>query len=177
MAINFDQLPQENPMGDLPAPNVYRGKIVEAEMRQSKNDLTKPPYLNLKINLFDKDYKTAGTIYDIVSESDKSVVQYKLSRLLRACGIPLVGSMELKDLAKLVVNKEIALDINHDTPSDPKYKPKAQVDVFTREAYYLPAEFAEIYNLTNPDTPINTEVPFDTPQDGAPVAQPGTAEY
>lgn len=146
MAINFDNLPQENPYA-LPAVGVYKAKIVEAEMKQGK-DLSKPEYLNIKYTLFDKNNKNCGSLYDIISESDSSVVQYKISRFVRACGIPLVGAMELKDLAKLVKNKELALDVSYDKKSD---TPRAQVDLFSREAYYLPSEFMEIYNIVHPD--------------------------
>lgn len=147
MAINFDKLPQDNPYA-LPAPGVYKAKIVEAEMKSPKNDPTRPDYLNVKYTLFDKANKNCGNLYDIISESDKSVVQYKLSRFIRACGIPLTGTMELKDLAKLVKNKEIVVDISLDKKSE---QPRMQVDLFTREGYYTTAEFMDIYNIVHPD--------------------------
>ena len=184
MAINFDSLPQDNPFG-LPAPGVYKAKIVEAEMKAPKNDPTKPDYLNLKLTLFDKNDKNCGNIYDILSESDSSVVQYKISRFVRACGIPLTGSMELKDLAKLVKNKLIAVDVAHDKKSD---TPRAQVDLFSREAYYLASEFNDIYAIVHPEeaeradfaamndaTTDAAERPFDA-ADGAAPARP-TPEY
>lgn len=146
MAINFDALPQDNPFA-LPAPGVYKAKIVEAEMKAPKNDPTKPDYLNLKYTLFDANNKNCGNIYDILSESSNSVVLYKLSRFIRACGIPRTGTLELRDLAKLVAGKEIVIDVSHDAKSD---KPRAQVDLFTREGYYLPSEFDDIYKLTQP---------------------------
>lgn len=186
MAINFDNLPQDNPYA-LPTPGVYIAKILEADMRAPKNDPTKPDYLSLKLNLFDKANKNCGSIYDILSESDSSVVQYKISRFVRACGIPLTGNMELKDLAKLVKNKTIAVDITLDKKSD---TPRAQVDLFTREGYYLASEFEEIYFLVHPEeaeqaefAALNTpsgndeERPFDAQDGQAPVGQPGTPEY
>ena len=53
--------------------------------------------------------------------------------------------MELADIAKLVLNKQIAVDITEDAKSD---KPRAVVDLFTREAYYPIGQFAEIYATT-----------------------------
>lgn len=166
MAINFDSLPQENPFG-LPKPGVYLAKIVEAQMKQGK-DATKPMYLNLKYELINYDGTKAGTLYDIISESDSSVVMYKIGRFVRACGIPLQGSMELKDLAKIVNGKTIVVDVAIDDKGD---RPRAQVDLFTREAYYMKDEFEEIYKLVNPDVMnegfmnipdgANEEVPFD----------------
>ena len=181
MAINFDKLPQDNPFA-LPDPGVYKAKIVEAEIRAPKNDPTKPDYLNLKYTLFDKNNKNCGSIYDILSESDSSVVQYKISRFVRACDIPLTGSMELKDLAKIVKGKEIALDVSHDKKSD---QPRAQVDLFSREGYYLASEFADIYSILHPEeaeqadfsamneaTGDDEERPFDAQDGGAPAGHP-----
>ena len=196
MAINFDSLPQENPFGLVPI-GIYKAHIVEAAMKQGK-DTSKPMYLNLRYNLTDAEGKGAGTLYDIISESDSSVVQYKIARFIKACGIPLVGSMELSDIAKLVVNKTIVVDVGHDTKSNPA---KAQVDLFTREAYYPEAEFEEIWALANPTAqeeqadfePAPTGdvdaafpkapaevIPFDAQDGGAPAtpATPtGSAEY
>lgn len=151
MAINFSELPQESPNA-LPEVDLYYATIAEATMK-APNDATKPDYLSLKLQLTDKDGKGCGTMYDILSESDSSVVQYKLGRFVRACGIPLQGVMELKDLAKLVVNKQIVVDVKHDQDKEKKYPPKAAVDIFSREAYYLPCEFEEIYNIIHAITP------------------------
>ena len=183
MAINFDKLPHDNPYA-LPTPGVYKAKIMEADMKAPKNDPTKPDYLNLKYTLFDKNNKNCGNIYDILSESDSSVVQYKISRFVRACGIPLTGSMELKDLAKVVKGKEIAVDVIIDKKSD---QPRAQVDLFSREGYYLVSEFEDIYATVHPEeaeqadfTAMNatsgddTERPFDAQDGGAPA---GHSEY
>lgn len=144
MAINFDELPQSNP---FVIPNdIYKAKIIEAAMKQGK-DAAKPPYLNLKYGLFTADGKSAGSIYDIISESDSSVVKYKTGRFLRACGIPLVGSMELSDIAKLVLNKEIVVDIS--TKAGEGERP--QIDLFAREAYYTIEEFREAWLAAHPN--------------------------
>lgn len=184
MAINFDSLPKENPFG-LPAPGLYLAKIVEAEMRTPKT-VGNPDYLNLKYELYDKDANKVGTLYDIISESDKSVVQYKVSRFVRACGIPLSGSWELKDLAKIVLNRTIAVDVAHDKKSE---TPRAQVDLFSHEAYYTADEFLPVLKCINPDMfkeePANTDfmsipdgvdesIPFNAP-DGNKAST--TSEY
>lgn len=149
MAIQFDQLPTESPFA-LPKPDVYKAKIVEAEMRKAKttnpDGSEKPPYLNLKYMLTDHAGKSCGGVYDIIAESDSSVVKYKICRFAQACGIPLVGTMELSDMAKIVLNKEIAVDIAIDTKGQ---QPRAQVDLFTREAYYPIGQFEEIYKLAH----------------------------
>lgn len=189
--INFDRLPQDNPFA-LPTPGLYRAKVVEAVMKPPKNDPTKPDYLNLKLALFDHEGKNSGNVYDIIAESDSSVVQYKTARFVRACGIPLTGSIELKDLAKLVNGKEIAVDIRHSRPRQGEdatnFTPKAEVDMFSRAAYYLKDEYQEQWNLINGETPtdfglMNENVgdaenaPFNASDGNAPVGQPGTPEY
>jgi hypothetical protein len=175
MAINFDALPQSNPFG-TPNPGLYLAKIEEARMKQGK-DTKKPPYLNVKYSLTKHNGESGGTLYDIISESDSQVVQYKLGRFLRACNIPLQGTMELKDIAKLVQNKTIVVDVALDDKAE---RPRAQVDLFSNEAYYQAGEFEEIYRLLHPseymsdvaavpDTVTSEEVPFiDEPVEDSP---------
>lgn len=178
--INFEALPQENPFA-LPDPDIYMATIMEADMRNNKTDATKPPYLNIKYNLMKADGTSAGTLYDIISDSDNATVQYKTGRFIRACEIPLQGSMELKDLAKIVKGKRIVVDVAHDTKGD---RPRAQIDLFSRGAYYLPAEFNEIYGAVHPDAapvdesflnpPVDGDTEFNAPDGNA---TPGTGEY
>lgn len=171
--VNFDALPQENP-NTLPTPGVYKGTVTEATMKQP-NDAAKPPYLNLKINIRDEEGKNCGNIYDMLFDSDAPTLMYKLGRFLSACKIPLQGQMELKDIAKLVVNKEFAVDVKIDISKDPKYQDKAVVDIFSREAYYPIEQFPEIWGLVNkasepkdasfvnvPETASAEQVPFET---------------
>jgi hypothetical protein len=183
--INFDSLPQENPFS-LPQADIYMAKIIEAAMKQKKDGSGE--YLNIKLQLTDAAGKSQGSIFDILSESDSSVIQYKLGRFIRACGLPLTGSMELKDLAKLIINRDIAVDIKIDQDKTGKYGDKAVVDLFTREAYYLPTEFAEIYALVhqgddadkgamNAPTETNEEVPFNAPDGGAASTPNTSANY
>lgn len=177
MAINFEALPQQNPYG-VPAANIYLAKIVEAKMKQGK-DTTKPPYLNIKYALTKHDGTSGGTLYDMLSESESEVVMFKIGRFLRACGIPLQGSMELKDIAKLIQNKTIVVDVKVETKDDIA---RAQVDLFTREAYYTAEEFEEIYELVHPEeyqSQVANNMP-DAPEgiEEVPFAtEPNTAEY
>lgn len=144
MAINFDALPTKNEY-HVEA-DVYLARIEEAEMRKPK-DPAKPEYLNLKYRLTRHDGKSAGIMFDGQYESDKQIVQYKLSRFLQACGIPLVGTMELRDIANLVLNKEIVVDTKVDESGS---QPRLQVDPFGREAYYPKEQFTEIWKLAHP---------------------------
>lgn len=146
--INFDAIPTTNPGGGLPKPGVYRATIDKAEMKEPK-DPSKKPYLSLTLKLRNKDESSAGTVFDILTESEAPTVLYKIGRFLRACGVPLQGAMELKDIAKLVVGKEVAVDIKIE--KDNRDTDRAVVDVFSRECYYLPSEFSDVYKLVNPE--------------------------
>ena len=149
MSINFDQLPTENPFAAT-APGIYKAKIIEASMAKNKTDASKPPYLSMKYALTKADGTSGGALYDSLSESDSSVVQYKIGRFLLACNIPLVGVMELSDIAKLVLNKEIVVDVTQNYKDQKEGKPaKGQVDLFSHEAYYPIDQFAEVYALVN----------------------------
>lgn len=171
--INFDKLPTESP-NQLPKPGIYKAKVVEATMKQPKDE-SKPLYLNMKYTLTNNNGKAAGTIYDMMFDSDTPTLNYKLGRFLQACGIPLKGSMALSDIAKLVVNKEFAVDVKIDEDATGKYPDKAVVDIFSREVFYPIEQYQEIYDLINQedvsleeanptnaqDTP-SAEVPFNT---------------
>lgn len=178
MAINFDTLPQENPNG-LVKPGLYLAEIMEADMKQGQ-DLTKPKYLNLKYSITNHDGVNCGQLFDIIAESDSPAIMYKLSRFVQACGIPLQGSMELSDLAKLVKGKKIAVDVEHSRPKkgeEEGFKPRAQVSLFGGgEVYYKANEYEEVWARMNPEAaaaqpdfePTGDTTPFNA-TDGAPV--------
>lgn len=172
--INFDALPKENPFA-LPTPGVYKAHIEEATMKKPKTDATRPPYLNLKITLFNHDGTKAGTIFDTISESDSQIVQYKIGRFAKAVGLPLQGSMELADIAKLVVHKDLALDVSID---DKGQQPRSQVDLFSREAYYPIGEYESVYELLNGDkTEAQTEAANAGLDEGTIPDATGEVEY
>lgn len=166
--INFDKLPTTNTSEFTPVPDVYLAHIEVAEMRQPK-DTTKPPYLNLQYRLTRHDGKKAGVMFDKQVESEKHLMKYKLARFVQACGIPLKGQMELKDLATLVQGKDIVVDTSIDESGS---RPSLQVDVFKREMYYPKEQFDEIWKLEHPDEdgfmplPEDSEVPdfMNTPE-------------
>lgn len=142
MAINFDSLPSDKPFS-VPEPGTYFATIESAEMKQGK-DSSKPPYLNLKYKLKTVDGKSAGTLFDIMAESEHSLVQYKLKRFLQAIGVSFEGEFELKDIAKLCVGKEIIVDTKIEEGTDGK-QDRAVVDVLTNEIYYNISEAKEIF--------------------------------
>lgn len=165
--INFDTLPTTSEY-NVEA-DVYLAHIEKAEMRKPK-DPQKPEYLNLQYRLTRHNGKKAGVMFDGQYESDKQLIQYKLARFVKACGIPLKGQMELKDLATLVLNKDIVVDAVVDESGN---QPRLQVDLFGREAYYPKEQFDEIWNLAHPEgdkfmpVPDASEIPFEEAPDGA----------
>lgn len=149
MAINFDALPQSNPIGKI-EDDVYFATIVEASMKQGK-DPTKPMYLNMRLELKDRFGSKAGTIFDVVTESESAFMMYKISRLVQACKLNITGSMELKDLCKLLTGKQIVLR----TQWNKEYN-KAEVKAIGTEIYWKLEDMQTIYSELHPDG----EVPF-----------------
>ena len=188
--IKFDSLPKENPGGGVPKPGLYLAKVTKAEMKKPK-EADKKPYLSLTYKLTTPEGKQAGTMFDMLMESDNVTIMYKLGRFIRACGIPLVGEMELSDLAKLVVNKTIGADVKEDEYNGKK---RAAVNLFDREAYYTPEEFPDVVKAEQSSDaanesfvseqnaiPANADatVPFDDGNDGEPAttSADSTGEY
>lgn len=141
MAIRFDSLPSEKPF-NVVQPGYYYAVIDTAEMKQGK-DTTKPPYLNLKYKLKDKDGKNAGVIFDLIAESEHSLMQYKLKRFLTALGLTFPGEFELKDLQKVCVGKEFI--VNTTIEKQEGKQDRAIVDLFSNEIYYNISAANEVF--------------------------------
>ena len=141
MAISFQPTEAKSP-NQLPEPGYYYGKIVEASMKQPK-DVTKNEYLNVCYELYDANKNKCGRIYDIIAESDKPFMQYKLQRFGQA--LDLVGkSLELKDLAKIIVNKVIIFSIK--TEKNERYGDRSVIDISDEGIYYAKSEAAKFFD-------------------------------
>ena len=150
MAINFNNLPQTNPNNKVIEPGSYLGTIELAEMRTAK-DPAKPPYLNIRYSLKDKETGVAkGSLYDIITESDAEISRFKLFRFMTALGLDTLESFDLKDLPKLIMHKTLELDIS--VQKSEGYPDKNVVDVFTNDIF-RPVE----NNTQNGDTLFNAE--------------------
>ena len=154
MAINFNALPKERP-DNLPATGTYIATIISAEMKQPQ-DTTKNPYLNLCLSLKDKDGKDCGRIYDILSESDKELVQYKLSRFIIALGLEKLGSFELVDLIKVIKNKQLIVDVKQEEAKN-GFPAKSVVNLFDGSVYYPISAASEIFGQAVP-APAKTDI-------------------
>lgn len=153
--INFNSLPGNRPNA-LPENGTYYATIISAEMKQGK-DVTKPPYLNIGLALSDKDGKPCGRIFDIIAESDKELIQYKLARFIVALDLAKLGTFELADLVKIIKNKQLIVDIKQEDAKD-GYPAKAVVDLFSGNIYYPMSEAKTIFGTS---TQTKETLPFD----------------
>lgn len=156
MAINFNELPSSKPVSVLDS-GYYKGEIVKAEMTQSKS--SSATYLQITYNLVNKQGKSCGKLWDNLFDSDKEFLRYKLARFITALKIPLTGSFELKDLAKIVVGKSLIIDVGVD---DKGQRPRNQVEPFKGDMFYPVEEWASLLGVVTED---NSPVPFDLDED------------
>ena len=168
MAISFQATEAKSP-NQLPEPGYYYGKIVEATMKQPK-DPSKSEYLNLTYDLYDCNKNKAGRMFDMIAESDKPFMIYKLQRFGQALG--LVGkSLELKDLTKIIVNKTIIFRVKIE--KNEQYGDRAVVDIGDEGIYYSKTEASNFFEVEAPkpvaaapqhiteDTTDDNSAPFD----------------
>lgn len=149
--INFNSLPINKPT-NLPESGTYYATIDSAEMRQSKDPL-KPPYLNICLALKDRQGRACGKIYDILVESDKELIQYKIARFLIALGLEQLGSFELTDLIKVIKNKQLIVDVKQEEAKD-GFPAKAVVDVFSGSIYYPISDASTIFGSNTDEIPF-----------------------
>jgi hypothetical protein len=155
MAINFDNIPKENgSQGFAPIKKgLYRGVIRKSEMKKKDGGGV---YLNVMFDLFDESGKKAGVLYDNFVDSEKQYPQYKIGRFVRALGLNIKGSMELRDLQKLLGTKSLVVDVDQ-----PEGKRFAEVTAWS-DCYHMLSE----HPYLNPDAKdADTEVPFPTDED------------
>ena len=134
MAINFNQIPDEKPdNGFTKVPKgTYIANIVKAEMKASKADPPKPDYLSLSLECLNEKGETIGTVFDNLTQSQSPLPLYKIKRLIQALEIPINDTFNLKDLTKIIVGKQLKVDIDVTTFNG---KERSQVDI-SNEIYY-----------------------------------------
>ena len=137
MAINFNTIPTEKPsIGTIIPKGTYIGTIVKAEMKTPKYDDSKPDYLSIQMKVTDPASNTEmGTIFPVFTESEAPLPRYQLGRFIKALGLPITGEFELKDLTKMVVNKQLRVDICPEKTTDGSDPKRSVVDI-DAECYY-----------------------------------------
>jgi hypothetical protein len=163
MAINYDSLPSVKPESTVPA-GFYKAKIIKAEMRTSKN--TGAEYLSLQYDL-NNGTQNVGKLFDMQFDSEKEFLRYKLQRFLTALRLDLRGTFELKDLCKLVNNKEIIVDVGIEEAKDGN-PARNVINSFEHEIYYPINDWASLTGQSVVDDNANA-LPIPTDAD-APIA-------
>lgn len=102
--VNFDALPKDKPNQNNVTDGRYKARVFKTEMRTGKK--SNEEYLNVSFKLDD-----GGFVNENYFDSDKSFLQYKLGRLLKACKVTLSGEGTLKDVAKVIKDKEVIIDV------------------------------------------------------------------
>ena len=167
MAIDFDRLPTSSPGGAMPDAGYHRFEIANAEMRMAKNALPgAKPYLNLTLHLFDADGNRSGTLFDRLTESTSEYIRFKIKRLILAVGLDLKGSVELKDLAKLLPKRRGMLEVEHSKDKNNPERAQAQVRLFGSDCYWAESEFESLTgkpakSSAQTAAPADEDVPFD----------------
>ena len=164
MAISFDTLPSAKPLNEITKGSYY-ATIEIAEMRNPK-DSSKAPYLNMMFALKTAEGASAGKIYDILTDSDKDLLKYKLARFIKALKLDTtLTTFELADLCKIIKNKTLIVDVVPEIKDGVKTG-RTVVDLFTNEIYYPVSDAKLIFK----DAPATLQViDEDDAEDAAPV--------
>lgn len=137
MAINFDALPKDKPEGlgfAIPAEGFHLCTITKPTIKVSGAG---NEYLEILLKTAD-----GKSFFDRIMTSDAPALQYKLSRFITACKLPLVGEITFKDLGKVVEGKQIVADVKHvENEWKDKVTTKAEVDIFSNDIFYAPEEY------------------------------------
>lgn len=141
MAINFNSLPTEKPaMGTVIPKGNYIATIRKAEMRKPKDE-SKPEYLNLEMDITDPVSQTPmGKFWTLLTESEAPLPRYQLSRFITALRLPIEGDFELKDLTKMVINKQLRVDICPEERKDDQPPQRSVVDINVGQIFYTMEE-------------------------------------
>lgn len=102
--MNFDALPKDKPNQNSVADGRYTAKVFKTEMRTGKDSNNE--YLNVSFKI-----DNGGFVNENYFDSDKPFLQYKLGRLLNACKVTLNGEGTLRDVAKVIKDKVVIIDV------------------------------------------------------------------
>lgn len=147
MAISFDDLPDKKPEGyDLLDEGIHNAVIKNATMEISKT--TRQPYMAVQFTCTDPVTKKSTTVFDNFFDSDKPLTRYKLGQFIRALKLQLTGSFELKDLCKVIPNKELCVALK--TEQNEGYAARNVVNAYDDSIYYEKEFDAPPFDATSP---------------------------
>ena len=154
MPINFDNIPGS--ASTIVPEGLYRAVVEKAEMRPAW-DAADPFELNVTMQLFDKTGKSFGRFFETFKDTEKTPHPFKIGRFIKACGLNLTGSVELKDIAKLITGKEVIVDISHYVKPDQSIK--VQSNAFGSKGCYAPVTDFEALLGEDGALPTSTTAP------------------
>jgi hypothetical protein len=146
MALNFNDLPNEKPAGgNFP---IIEDKYCIATIKSAEAGVSTgantsgQPVLKIQFDCVSFDGLTQIKIWDNFYESEKPLLRYKLRQFIIALGLHLAGTFELKDIAKIVVNKKLIIAIK--TEQNGSYPARNVVDAFDDSIFYPMSELANL---------------------------------
>lgn len=152
MAINFSALPDSVQTSNPLFEGKHKVRIEKAEMKTPR-DTSKPDYLNLQYKVLNDKDEVIGTIFDMIIESDKPLLQYKLKRFILGFKIPVPnGPFELRDLCKIVTGKTAIAELT--VQKSEQYGDKTVVDATKDEIYYPIEDNTTAMNEAMKDMPF-----------------------
>lgn len=102
--LNFNALPQDKPNNNTVSNGRYNAVVFKTQKLAGKESGV--PYLNVSFKL-----DNGGFVNENYFDSDKPFLQYKLGRLLKACNVSLSGEGTLDDVAKVIKDKRVIIDV------------------------------------------------------------------
>lgn len=143
MAINFNSLPTQKPaQSTVLAKGRYHAVIKDAKMKQP-NDPSKPEYLTMMMQISDPASKSnMGNVFINLFESQAALPLYQISRFIQALKLPITGDFELKDLTKMVIGKELEIDLCPEEKKDGSAPMRTVLDISAECFYPLGGEQA-----------------------------------
>jgi hypothetical protein len=154
-------------------PGIYKAKVTKADWVVPEKAEQKS-YLRVTLAVLDKKGKEIGLVQDKLFESDKQAVMYKIGRFITALELVLTGGIELKDLAKIVVNRTCVVELEDNTYTNNrtgKEVTQTQVKMFDTEIYWPTAEYKNLveadedmveFDAEDGDVPADIPFPVDT---------------
>ena len=138
MAITFDALPKEKPEGFSLVPEGFQVLTITKPL--VKTSKAGNEYLEIQLR-----HDSGAILFDRIMLSDAPSIQYKLSRFVTACKLPLVGEITFQDLSKVVEGKQIVADVQHkENEYNDKVTTQAEVDIFSNDIYYPVEDYATL---------------------------------
>lgn len=105
MAIHFDNLPTEKPEGATTrTAGTFKARIVKAEIGKSKTSGNEQLVVSFKT-------EKGEFVNEYYQEGDSPFAMFKLGQLLLACAVKLQGEGTLKDISKVIINKDVIIDV------------------------------------------------------------------